>query len=281
MQKLVDSKEVGLAAGLLVGEKLFDFTDLHYGFWTDGLDLKISNFSTAQARYSDFLLSQIPLKTQTILDVGSGAGEFAGKLLEKGFRVDCVSPSPFLTEKVKLRLGDRVGIFQTKFEDLTTDKKYDLVLFSESFQYVPLKRALEKAVTLLNPGGHIIVSDFFKRKPGNEGPLGGGHPIEEFLSCVEGLPVKTLVDKDITNETAPTMQMFGEILTEVGTPLKDLVCNLVQHRHPTLSRFLAWKFKKRFNKLNNKYFAGELSGANFAKYKTYRFFLLQKAEANA
>lgn len=281
MPTLVDSKEVGLAAGLLVGKKLFDFSELHYGYWTDGLEVKISNFSEAQARYSEFLLSQIPSGVHTILDVGSGAGEFAAKLVSRGYKVDCVSPSPFLTEKVKARLGDGVHIYPVKFEDLQTEKKYDLVLFSESFQYVPLTRALQHACTLLNPNGHVIVSDFFKLKPGNEGPLGGGHPIEEFMKAIEGLPLNKVRELDITKETAPTMQMFGEILNDVGAPLKELVVGLIQHRHPNLSKFLGWKFKNRFKKLNHKYFSGSLSGDNFSKYKTYRFFLFQNATGTA
>lgn len=282
MSQLVDSKEVGLAAGLLLGKKLFDFSELHYGLWNEDLEIKISNFAVAQERYSEFLLSQIPANVRTILDVGSGAGELAARLIARGYQVDCVSPSPFLTERVKASLQGKVEIFPVKFEDLQTSKKYDLVLFSESFQYVPVDLSLKKATESLNSDGYVIVSDFFKREKGHEGPLGGGHPIQEFLKTVEGLPMKTLVDKDITRETAPTMQMFGDILNEVATPLKDLVCGLVQHRHPTFSKFLGWKFKKRFQKINTKYFSGELSGENFAKYKTYRFFLLQlQRTANA
>lgn len=280
MEKLVDSKEVGLAAGLLLGKKLFDFSELHYGYWSDDLEVKIANFAIAQARYSEFLLSQFPTGVKTILDVGSGAGELAAQLTSRGYRVDCVSPSPFLTEKVKQRLGDRVGVYPVKFEDLATDKKYDLVLFSESFQYVPVIRSLTKAAELLNPSGYLIVSDFFKRGLPEEGPLGGGHPISEFLEAIDGLPLKKLKDIDLTDRTAPTMRMFGEILAEVGTPLRDLVCGLIQHRHPTLSKFLAWKFKRRFTKLNHKYFSGSLSGESFAKYKTYRLFLFQSASGS-
>jgi hypothetical protein len=68
-------------------------------------------------------------------------------------------------------------------------------------------------------------------------------------------------------------------LNEVISPVKDLVCDFVSYRHPYLSKFVAWKLKKRFKKINDKYFSGQLSGENFSRYKTYRFQLYQLKNA--
>ena len=64
------------------------------------------------------------------------------KLIENGYLVDCVSPSSNLSKHVRNRLGNRSVIFETRFEDLETEKCYDLILCSESFQYLLLEKAI-------------------------------------------------------------------------------------------------------------------------------------------
>ena len=273
---VVDSKEVGLAVGLILGEQLLGMRDLHYGLWTDGMDVSLANFSRAQQNYSEFLLSRIPPGTRRILDVGSGAGKLARELLSVGYQVDCVSPSTYLTGRLKDSLRERCHIYPVKFEALDTTQNYDLVLFSESFQYVNPEIALAKVCELLSPGGHLIISDFFRRNVPGISPLGGGHLIDEFRALLPRFPLRIVQETDLTAETAPTMEMFGSVLNDTARPLRDLVVGFVQHRHPILSKFLAWKLRKRFVKINDKYFSKKLSGASFSQFKTYRFYLLQR-----
>lgn len=273
---LVDSKEVGLAVGLLLGESLFKMRDLHYGYWLSDQDVSLQELGKAQENYSQFLLSHVPADTRTVLDVGSGAGQMARRLLEKGLMVDCVSPTPYLTQRVSGLLGNRVKIFPCRLEDLVTDKRYDLVLFSESFQYVDPAKGLEQAAEFLAPSKHVIISDFFSRTSDTAGPLGGGHNIDRFQQVLRSSPFEVVADMDITQQTAPTIEVFGQLLTRTALPIRDLVAAFIRHRHPWLSKWLAWKFKNRINKINGKYFSGELNGSNFLKYKTYRFFLLKR-----
>ena len=270
----MNSKEVGLAVGQILGQQLFGMRELHYGLWSEGMEVSLSNFSKAQENYSRFLLERIPVGTRRILDVGSGTGEFARRLIAEGYEVDCVSPSPYLTALLREAIGTRGRIYPTKMEDLDTDQLYDLVLFSESFQYVDMRLALNKALSCLQPGKHIIVSDFFRRNVPGDSPLGGGHLFEEFEEILASSPVEVVVQEDLTEQTAPTMEMFGNFLNEAGIPLRDLVCDFIQRRHPLISKFLVWKLRKRFAKVDQKYFSGGLNGASFTQFKTYRFYLL-------
>ncbi|MBI1862397.1 MAG: class I SAM-dependent methyltransferase [Deltaproteobacteria bacterium] len=274
--EVVDSKDVGLAIGQILGAELFGFEDLHYGLWTDSLAPTLRNFAEAQERYSLFLLNRIPPGVKTILDVGAGSGKQAERLIARGYNVDCVSPSLYLSAKIQERLGEKVTLYPSTIESCEPDRKYDLVLFSESFQYVNMELALKKAISVLNPGGHILISDFFKKTAGPEGPLGGGHFIGEFRGLLERLPMTLVSDQDITTETAPTMGMFGQLLDTTARPVKDIICRFIESRHPSLYKFLAWKFRIRFAKLDSKYFQGTLTAESFSQYKTYRLLLLQK-----
>ena len=67
------------------------------------------------------------------------------------------------------------------FEDFASDQVFDLCLFSESFQYIPMDVSLPKAARLA-PGGHVIVSDNFRTpqgqvQVGNRRNVGSGHAL--------------------------------------------------------------------------------------------------------
>jgi len=149
--------------------------DLHYGYWPNGLEVQFSNLAQAQANHSEFIISHIPDAAETILDVGAGAGSLAQKLLNKGYEVDCVSPSAFLSDRLEEKFKDRSTVYRINYEDLKTDKKYDLILFSESFQYIDIKRALDKSLSLMKDNGHLLICDFFKTEAEGKNPLQAGY----------------------------------------------------------------------------------------------------------
>jgi len=138
----VELKEVGLDIGLAFARHFYKTDYLHYGYWPEALSVDPANVLEAQENYANLLLKHIPDGVNSILDVGCGSGKFSEKLLDAGYSVDCVSPSPNLTKHVRERLGERVEIFECRYEDLKTKKYYDLILCSESFQYLLLEKAM-------------------------------------------------------------------------------------------------------------------------------------------
>jgi 2-polyprenyl-3-methyl-5-hydroxy-6-metoxy-1,4-benzoquinol methylase len=272
----VDSKEVGLEIGLIFFKHFLKTEYLHYGLFSDGLETDIANLAKAQQNYADFLMSNIPAGTKTILDVGCGSGKFASELIKNGYTVDCVSPGSILTNHARGILGNKANIFQSKFEDVKTDKKYDLILFSESYQYIPIDSSMGNALNFLNPNGHIMVCDFFRTDAPGKSPLGGGHDFKEFQEKIKNFSVKIIKEKDITKETAPTIDLVNSLSMDVILPIYNLIFLLVEDRFPWVAKFIKWKYKTKLDKMQNKHFKGERSGANFMKYKTYRFYLFQK-----
>lgn len=275
-KKKLDSKEIGLEIGLLIGRFFLKSDDLHYGYWEAETPVDLLHFSVAQKAYSDLLMSHIPEDVNTVLDVGSGSGNTAQKLISKGHSVECVSPSTFLTEEINEKLGGKVKIYKTLFEKLETKNTYDLILFSESFQYVPIEISLEKCLQLLNPGGHILICDFFQIDASHFTELRGGHPYVRFQNAIKSLPLKKVTDLDITSETAPTIQILDDFLTQFGGPLKSLINSYFKGRYPLFAKLLKWKYRKRIEKLNRIYFSGELTAKEFNEQKTYRLMLFQK-----
>jgi SAM-dependent methyltransferase len=271
-EEKINSKEVGLEIGIILGKYFFKTDSLHYGYWSEDLDVKIDNYSIAQEKFDDFLLSNIPENVNNILEVGAGTGHFAAKMLSKGYNIKCVSPSKILSGYIKKATKNEVKVFESKFEDLQTDEKYDMILFSESFQYVNLHLALEKAFNLLKPNGHLLICDFFKTDKPGKCVIGGGHKIDDFLNVVLNSKFQNVKDIDITKYTAPTIDLVDDACNNVFGPISSRIGEYLQSNYPIIYKILLWKFKKKRAKLKLKYFSGKRTAKTFSEYKTYRFF---------
>ena len=272
-QDKVDSREVGLEIGLLMSRFFQNCDDLHYGYWPNGLEVQFSNMGQAQANHSELIISNIPEGTRSILDVGAGAGSLAEKLLKKDYAVDCVSPSTFLSDKLEEKLGGNFTLYRSKFEDLETDKKYDLILFSESFQYIDMNKALDKSLGLMNEDGHLLICDFFKTDAEGKNPLQAGHKFSKYQQIIKEYPLEQVTEIDITTETAPTIQILDDFLTNLAQPVSELCSKYLHANYPRLMKILNWKLGKKFDKIEDRYFKGQMNVEAYMKYETYRLFL--------
>ena len=79
----------------------------------------------------------------------------------------------FLSDAIENKLVEKVRVHRSTFENLDVKTKYDLVLFSESFQYVNIRKSFEKIPSLLNDNG-LLICDFFRQPGTGTKPLGGG-----------------------------------------------------------------------------------------------------------
>lgn len=263
-------QHVGLVAGHIAGKHFVGANDLHYGYWLEGVEPHVRNLPAAQQEYTRFLLSHIPTDARRILDVGSGAGGLAAKLIERGHQVDCVSPNAFLNEQARQILGDGARIFETKYEDYHTADLYDAIVFCESYQYVKVELGLDLVMKQLRASGSLVICDFFRLNINGKCPISGGHYFDTFQKKIASYRLKLVEDIDITARTAPTFTVIDRAFSEVVRPIWDEVGIAAMKTHPFWSRIVARLFRRKIAKVHDKYFTHQRSAENFVKFKTYR-----------
>lgn len=227
----IDTQAIGLDTALALARWLTGKEHLHYGLWT-GLDVTAGNVGRAQEAYSARLFALLPDRPGLrILDIGGGAGETAKKLIALGHRVEIVVPSAYLAGRCRVNAPQAV-VHECTLQALQSAGGFDLCLFSESFQYIPLPLALEKALSLLAPGGEIVIGDCFRTEAFRKDPVkhtvGGGHPIAKFRADLAALPLRVVSEEEITNAVAPSIDLeqglfnvFGVGLSGIETQLKE------------------------------------------------------------
>ena len=231
MADKIDTRAVGLDVGLAFIRWLTGAENLHYGLWS-GLEVTAGNLRAAQDNYSTKLFGYLPEGRLRILDIGGGAGETAKKLLALGHQVEIVVPSPFLAARCR-ETAKGATVHETTFEAFQGTGPYDLCLFSESFQYIPLTESLPKCARLLAPGGKILIADCFRTEAYHSrevhGPQpGGGHPLTAFQAAIDGSVFTIDTEEDITEAVAPSIDLeqrlfhvFGQGVTRVSGEIRS------------------------------------------------------------
>ena len=219
MGSKLDTRAIGLDVGLTFIRWLTGAENLHYGLWT-GLEVTAGNLRAAQDAYTAKLFKLLPKKPARILDIGGGAGETAKKLLALGHAVDIVVPSAFLAGRCRAN-APKARIHECTFEAFEGAERFDICLFSESFQYIPLDIALDKALALLRPGGALIIADCFRSeayqgRAAHGAKPGGGHRLEQFRAALAARPVEIAFEEDITDAVAPSIDLEQGFFQVVG-----------------------------------------------------------------
>jgi SAM-dependent methyltransferase len=224
-----------------------------------------------------------------VLDVGCGTGHLISQMLDRGYLADGVIPAKDLGALVRRRIGARTGyqphIFECRFEDFPVAEhrgRYDVVLFSESFQYIKPTDSLPLVQQLLKPGGMLLICDFFKTAAhGDGGPgdksFGGGHPHQEYLGTMSRFPFRLVRDDDITRRVSPNLKLLNDWLMNRAKPASQTIDTFLRSNYPVSTRLLKWVLRKRLRKLQYKYFSGHRSQETFEKYKTYHLMVYRLA----
>jgi SAM-dependent methyltransferase len=276
MADKIDTRAVGLDVGLAFIRWLTGAENLHYGLWT-GLDVTAGNLKAAQEAYTAKLFGYLPDGPLRILDIGGGAGETARKLIALGHEVQIVVPSAFLAARCRETAKGAV-VHECTFEDFQGSGPFDLCLFSESFQYIPMTESLPKCAGLLAKGGQVLIADCFRtdayKGRAAQGPqAGGGHPLASFRAAVDGSAFRIAAEEDITDAVAPSIDLEQRLFNVIGqgvTRVSDEIQAKKPAAHWTLARFIGlFLSRKRRTNLMRRLTGTDRSAEAFRHFNRY------------
>lgn len=262
---------------LKLGDKLLGIKYLHYGYFEKEDSISLETLKTAQEVYTDRLLSKIPEGVRTILDVGCGTGEIAKKLVDRGYTVFCIAPDPYLIERTLKHTENRVTTFTDLYENITgiPPESIDLILMSESCQYIKPDPGWEQNKKLLKKGGYLLVCDFFKFRDIDDPYMSrSGQPLENFKERAKNANFELQLEEDITENVAPTMTLTQNLVYEKVFPIAEVFFELIERRYPLVYKIGKYFLASKVERLKNKYTA--LGADKFIKYKKYLTMLYRK-----
>ena len=243
---------------------------LHYGMWLPDDPLTMEALQAAQKRYEDFLIENVPEGVERILDVGCGTGELCLNLKRKGYSVEGLSPD--INQKAVFAEKVDAPFHFTKFEDSNLDGGYDLVIMSESCQYIPIDKVFEKSQKLLNRGGHLMICDYFVVDQ-EAGELSkSGHDYSEFMQVAEFSPFEIVSQRDITPDIRKSLEIASEWADKILLGA-DILTEKFRQRNPLLWKIACWFGRGKYEKAMSQRIL--LDADKFAAAKKYEFFLFK------
>ncbi len=206
---------------------------LHYGLW-EGEERDLAGLTQAQKRLCDELVSWVPEGVRSILDVGAGIGTTSRALAQKGFEVEGLSPDPYQRDVFVQRTG--LPFHLTRFQDFVPERVYDLVLMSESAQYVWLD-SLFPAVERVTPGGHLLLADYFvtDTMESDDHPAAkSGHRLADFDLRAQASGLDLVRERDITEAVLPTLELLEHWIERYVEPSIDVFGGWMGGKYPRI-----------------------------------------------
>lgn len=257
---------------------------LHYGYWeplpASADDLTVGGLRKAQESYASHLLSFIPTGIHTILDVGCGIGGNAANLLKQGFTVEGLAPDPFQQEKFVSRTEGKAPFHMSTFEKFVetarssaTSPSYDMLLFSESSQYMSAKDIAQGAAHLTGSGGYVLLADMLRTNAEyRDGIFSNCHVAADLKAQMELAGFNLVKSEDISTQIAPTIDICVHNFQMFGLSTIRYIANLAQIAVPPIYAILRRLFGDRLKKLVTE---GEAAGSLFKQHLCYEIQLWQ------
>lgn len=262
-------RRVKVATSLRFLHEVLGLDRLHYGLW-NGDEMSIEGLKSAQKRYSELIHSWIPDSVHSILDVGAGVGTDARDLSASGYEVEGLAPDPYQQARFVERTG--LPFHLSRFQDFEVDRTYDLVLMSESAQYIWLESLFERT-RVLAPGGYLLVADYFLIGGTGKRIHKTTHPLPSFLEGASAAGFRVERQKDITEQVLPTLELARMWVERYAEPTLGIVSSSIARRRPHLHR-LVWPRVDRAVQ-ESLLSRSEFDTRDFARTKRYELLLLR------
>lgn len=229
-QRVFDDAQLKLYSQLLPGGFL------HYGYFdnpeVEPMEISINDIYRAQKRYAEILLEKLPaLSGLKVLDIGCGMGAMSKMMLDEGHLPEALTPDNTQAHYIREHYPN-IPLHHCKFEDFESAHhiaEYDVVITSESLQYLKQDIALPKIDKVLKPGGKWIACDYFRVQQAHEK---SGHFFDEFQKNLQKNGLKITAQRNITPNILPTIAFVYQFANRIGLPLLQFGIEKLETKAP-------------------------------------------------
>ncbi len=220
---------------------LFENNFLHYGYFDpppqSGEDISLRDIKNAMENYADLLCSRVK-PGEKIIEIGCGMGGLLAKFDKMGANVSAVTPDESQIKHIS-KNWPHIPLYKSTLERLDTQTigKFDVVVNSESFQYIDIRIGIEQIKKLLAKNGRWIVSDYFLINPETHNK--SGHILSDFLTAIDEAGLQIVERIDITDNVLPTLKYAHTLATRLALPIIDFGVKKFFLRHPFFEYLLA------------------------------------------
>ncbi|MBV9217633.1 MAG: class I SAM-dependent methyltransferase, partial [Acidobacteria bacterium] len=166
-------------------------------------------------------------------------------------------------------------LIESTFENMPAEAhaaRYDVVLMSESLQFMDLERVFPVVQKILRPGGRWLVVDFFRKDE-----LGdkSGQPWSNFVTGLKEEGWHITEQWDHTENVLPLLRYVHMLGNDVFRPLLDYAFDKLKEKQPGVHYLL----EEAIDRLNSK---GEkmldvINPASFAARKKYVLMAIERS----
>lgn len=169
-----------------------------------------------------------------VLEVGCGSGELVGLLLSRGFDacgIDC-SKQALANSRLSQTLLHKLSC--CPLQEFADNAGFDVLIFHNSARYFLPLTLYYKALTLLKPGGQLLICDEFVASAGdNSSP----QPLP-MLAHVLALAKRTGFDCQLCEDLTADTQRFQQVLTGLVAGMRDQLPTLTGESHAAIAQLI-------------------------------------------
>ena len=235
---------------------------LHYGYWTPipspTDELTITGLRNAQDAYAKHLLSFLPTDIHTVLDVGCGNGDNAVSMIGKGLQVEGLAPDPAQQDNFLERTKGKALFHADTFQEFvkapqkySSQLTYDLILFSESSQYMSPEMIAEGSAHVVKSGGYVLLADMLRKDPEYKDGMFSNCLVNADLHReMEKAGFKLVTTDDISAHIVPTLDICVQSFQTFGMSTTKYIANLIAIAVPPIYAILNYFLGNLFKKLS-------------------------------
>lgn len=219
---------------------------LHYGWFAEPALVgdSLAELREGQAAFTAEVLKLVGPGPGRVLDVGTGRGETARALAGAGAEVVTLSPDRNQGEWLARSPHPRVAFHALRFEDFAANSQaaFDVVLFSESSNYVALDNLLAHSAALTSGGGSLVIAAPFLRGQ-SSATYRDMHSLGALRARLGQSAWRISAEHDFSENVAPTLRIGQRLVERRVVPSVRALDGYISRHGPLPLRLMGWLFQ--------------------------------------